>query len=227
MIGVYIAAVKTTTAANAIYLQYTATFWVIPLSALFLGERPDRRSVIGIAFALVGIGLIVARGYDGRPNEGLGILEGLASGLAYAAVAVGIRKLRDLHPVWLSAVANLGGALVLSFWIIVSGGSIPLPGATTLLALIAFGVLQMAIPYALFARGLREIGAVEAGLLALVEPLVNPLWVALAHGEVPARATVFGGLFLLAGLICRFWPGPIQEQTATAQSSIDHSRAKC
>ena len=64
----------------------------------------------------------------------------------------------------------------------------------------------MAIPYALFARGLREIGAPEAGLIALLEPVLNPIWVALFQHEVPTRPTMIGGLFLLAGLVYRSWP---------------------
>ena len=64
----------------------------------------------------------------------------------------------------------------------------------------------MAIPYALFARGLREIGAPEAGLIGLVEPILNPIWVVLFVHERPAGPTVIGGLFLLAGLAYRYWP---------------------
>ena len=60
MTGLYIAAVKATTAANAIFLQCSATFWTVPLSALLLRERPDRRSLIGIALATVGIAAIVS-----------------------------------------------------------------------------------------------------------------------------------------------------------------------
>jgi drug/metabolite transporter, DME family len=226
MIGLYISAVIATTAANAIYLQYTATFWMIPLSAWLLGERPDGRSVAGIALGMVGIAVIVARGYNGRPNEGLGVAFGLASGLAYACVAVGIRGLRDLHPIWLSAVANLGGALALGAWIIATTGGIPVPTSATMAALVGFGVIQMALPYALFARGLREIGAVEAGLIALIEPLVNPVWVALAHGERPAPATLFGGSFLLAGLACRFWPSRASVVPAGPRSPVDPAGPK-
>ena len=81
MTGLYIAAVKATTAANAIFLQCSATFWTVPPSALLLRERPDRRSLIGIGLATVGIAAIVSYGYDGRPDEHRGIALGLASGV--------------------------------------------------------------------------------------------------------------------------------------------------
>ena len=66
-----------------------------------------------------------------------------------------------------------------------------MPTGTQLGVLVAFGVIQMAIPYALFARGLRAVGAPEAGLIALAEPILNPLWVGLAQGERPAPATMW------------------------------------
>jgi len=208
MTGLYVAAIKATTAANAIFLQCTSTFWMIPLSVWLLRERPDRRSVLGIGLATLGIAAIVLYGYDGRPDEGRGIALGLASGLGYAAVTVGLRGFRDLDPIWLSAINNLLGMLALGAWIVLTRGAIASTTPAQTLALFAFGVVQMAIPYALFARGLREIGAPEAGLIALLEPVLNPIWVVLVTGERPAAATLVGGLFLLSGVACRFAPSP-------------------
>jgi drug/metabolite transporter, DME family len=205
MTGLYLASVMATTAANAIFLQYTSTFWVIPIGALVLGERPDRRSAAGIALATVGIAGIVLYGYRG-PEERAGIVMGLASGVGYAAVTVGMRGFRGLDPLWLSGINNLGGALVLGAWIGATSGRIPVPSPGQALALFAFGVVQMAVPYALFARGLREIGAPEAGLISLLEPVLGPIWVFLALGERPERPTLIGGAFLLAGVALRYLP---------------------
>jgi drug/metabolite transporter (DMT)-like permease len=206
MTGFYIGAIKATTAANAIFLQCTSTFWTIPLSALVLREWPDRRSILAIAVATLGIIAIVLYGYDGRPHEGLGIALGLASGVAYAAVAVGLRGLRDLDPIWLSAFNNLAGALVLGTWLVLVRGRIVVPSGHQTLGLVAFGAVQMGIPYVLFARGLREINAPEAALLALLEPVLNPIWVVLATGERPAPATLVGGLLLVGGVAIRCVP---------------------
>jgi drug/metabolite transporter (DMT)-like permease len=206
MTGSYIAAVQITTAANAIYLQYTAIFWVIPLGILFLGERPDRRAVAAVAMAMCGIGLIVAWGYDGRPREWIGILLSIASGLGFAVIATGMRGLRDLDPVWLSAMYNLLGAVFLGVYCLLTPQGIATPSMAQTLVLLGYGVIQMALPYVLFARGLQGIGTAEASLLALIEPILSPIWVYLAIGERPAVATIVGGLFLLAGVACRYWP---------------------
>ncbi len=209
MTAFYLAAVKLTTAANAIFLQCTATFWMVPLSWILLREKPDLRVALGIGLATLGVGIIVTQGRNGHPGEALGIVLGLASGIAYAIVATGLRGLRDLDPVWLSGINNLGGAAALSLWIWGQGGSIPTPTSPGQAGmLLVFGAVQMAIPYALFARGLKVLSAPEAGLLGLLEPILNPIWVALFHGEVPAGATIRGGAFLLSGLVCRYLPKP-------------------
>lgn len=206
MVACFLGSVKTTTSANAIFLQCTSVFWVVPLSAICLGERPDRRARVSIAMALLGIVLIVGWGYDGRPNEWQGIVLGLASGIITACVSVSLRGLRDLSPIWLSAILNLLGTAALGIWAVLSGQGIATPTGWQLLILVAFGTIQMAIPYALYARGLREIGPPEAALIGLVEPVLNPIWVVLFVGERPAGASIVGGLFLLAGLAYRYWP---------------------
>jgi drug/metabolite transporter, DME family len=213
----YLGAVKATTAANAIFLQCSATFWTIPLAALLLREKPDRRSIGGIALAMVGVVLIVVRGRDGRPGEGIGIALGLASGLGYATVVVGLRGLRDLDPTWLSVFNNLTTAALIGLGLVVFSGTIPTPEPREWPILVAFGVVQLAIPYALFARGLRHVQAPEAALITLLEPVLNPIWVLLRHGERPADATIVGGLFLLAGVASRYIP----RDTAKPQTKIE------
>lgn len=223
MTGLYLGSMKTTTAANAIFLQCTSTVWTIPLSLMFLRDRPDRRSLAGIGLAAIGIIAILLYGYDGRPNEGQGIALGLASGVGYAIVTIGLRGCRDLDPIWLSSVNNLGGSLALGAWILATRGAIVVPSTPHLLLLAAFGTIQMAIPYALFARGLREIDAPEASLIGLTEPVLNPIWVQLFVGESPAPATMVGGAFLLAGVAARYlpWEGKPASLPAKAETVED------
>ena len=113
MTGLFLGSMKLTTAANTIYLQYTATFWVVPFGLIFLGERPDRRALLGIFVAMIGIAVIVGFGHTGSAKEWRGVLMGLASGVAYALVVIGMRGFRGLDPIWISAVNNLGGAISL------------------------------------------------------------------------------------------------------------------
>ncbi len=162
------------------------------------------RERLGIGLATLGIVVIAVWGY--APGEGLGVVLALISGFCYALIVLGMRGLRNLDPIWLSAVNNLGGALTLGLWMLLSSTSLPRPTPVQYGILATFGIVQMAIPYALFARGLREISAPEAGLIGLLEPILNPMWVLLVHGERPAPATLVGGLFLLAGVTLRYLP---------------------
>jgi drug/metabolite transporter (DMT)-like permease len=203
MSGLFLAAMKATSAANAIFLQYSATFWVVPLGVVFLGERPDRRARLGIGLAVLGIALIVGFGHGGA-HEWQGVGLGLGSGVAYAGVVIGMRGLRDLDPVWLSTVNNLSGALALGSWMTLTVGPPQIPTLPQTLVLVAFGVIQMAIPYALFARGLREVSAPEAGLIALVEPILTPAWALLVNRETPGLPSILGGLLLLTGAAMPF-----------------------
>ena len=213
--GLYLGAVKATTAANAIFLQCSATFWTVPLAALLLREKPDRRSLAGIALAMVGVALIVVRGRDGRPGEGWGIALGLGSGVGYAAIVVGFRGLRELDPTWLAAFNNAITAGFLGLWVVATSGAIPTPSPADWPALVVFGIVQLAIPYVLFARGVRDVQAPEAALITLLEPVLNPVWVLLRHGERPADASMVGGLFLLAGVLVRYLPSKNMDQRAS------------
>ena len=83
-----------------------------------------------------------------------------------------------------------------------------------LLLILATGVVQLAIPYVLFQRGLRRVGPVEASLLILLEPVLNPAWVWLAVGERPDAATFVGGAAILTAMVLEATkpPGNVSEE---------------
>jgi drug/metabolite transporter (DMT)-like permease len=94
-------------------------------------------------------------------------------------------------------------------WVLQNTHSVPV---TSYVALAFFGVVQMSVPYILFARGLRTTGAAEASLLTLIEPLLLPIWVFIAWHDHPSYApppvwTWIGGGLILIGLASRYAPG--------------------
>lgn len=201
----YLSAMVLGTAANAIWLQYTAPAWVFFLAAVLFGERAKRADLVALGFALAGVGLILAcefaGGFDWNSSSQWGTVLGVASGLAYAAVLVYLRRLRHLDAAWLVALNHLWVVLcllpVVWWWGIY-------PDVVQLMATAAFGIVQMGIPYVLVFHGLRHIPSQEAVLIGLIEPVVMPLWVYLAWGERPAAWTLVGGAFILMGLLLRF-----------------------
>ena len=190
-----------TTSANSILLQYTAPLWMFVASVTLLGEKADRRNVAALVLGMIGIGVILATFLGG--SEATGVLMGLGAGVSYGGVVVCLRVLRDHDPFVLVALNHGVSALVLLPWVVGSGG---LPAGDALITLALFGLVQMALPYVLFTRGVRTVSPQEAGVITLLEPIINPLWVFLLWGEPVATATLIGGAFILLGLAVRYVP---------------------
>jgi len=200
MNATFVSALALGTAANAILLQYTGPMWMYLASVWWLGEAPDRRSFAALWISLVGIGIIV---WGGRLEAQLDIIAiALVSGVTYAGVIVFLRVLRDASARWLTVLNQLVSALVLVplIW------NQPLPTAGQLGVLFVYGAGQMTIPYWLMARSLKTISPQEAGIISLLEPLLNPLWAYWISGEQPSVYTVAGGAFILGALVWRYWP---------------------
>jgi drug/metabolite transporter (DMT)-like permease len=198
----YVTSITLTTAANAIFLQYTAPGWMFLASVLVLGEPVDRRALIGLIIGLAGIAVIVVGSWR---DASVGVVLGLASGVAYAAVAVFLRVLRDHDSFWLIVLNHLvSGLVVLPFAL--SGSSVPVSeiSAWQWFGLAVYGGAQMAIPYVLFSRGLAVVSPQEAGLITLLEPVINPVLTWLAVGELPVSSTIVGGAIIVAGVGSRY-----------------------
>lgn len=202
MNALFIRALTLGTAANAIFLQYTAPLWVYLAGIWWLGERPDRRSTVAVAAGMLGVAVILSAGWSGERLDVIGLAIG--SGVAYAGVLLWLRVLRGESPRWLTVLNHLGSAVVLFPFAARYG----LPTTGQLAWLFLFGAVQMGLPYWLMARGLRSVSPSEAGTLSLLEPILNPLWAYLVspEEEMPGVWTWVGGAFILSGIAYRYWP---------------------
>ena len=127
---------------------------------------------------MAGVAVIVGGGWgDNDKLVAAGVAVG--SGVAYAGVLIGLRVLRDSSSRWLTIFNHLFAAVALAPSLIFCWKAAPSPAQLVTLGL--FGSLQMGLPYWLVARGLRRVGAQEAGMLTLLEPLFNPLWAFLVY----------------------------------------------
>jgi len=203
----FVAATKLTTSAAAIFLQSTAPLWVLALSPLLLGERVRRRDLPFVALAALGL-LLVFLGSRApattAPRPALGNALALASGLTYALLILTMRRLArlgDRQDRSMPAMV-LGNALAFTACL-----PFALPVAAVrisdALAIGYLGVVQIGLAYLLFNRGLRALRALEVSLLALLEPVLNPLWTWLLHDERPTLLALAGGAVMLAALAAR------------------------
>jgi drug/metabolite transporter (DMT)-like permease len=197
----FAAANKYTTAANAILLQYTAPVWVALIGTWFLGERTTRTDWYTIAAVFAGMVLFL---YDGLRGGHLGgILLAAASGAGFAALVVLLRKQKDGSPLESIILGNaLGGLVGLPAML-----AAPLPSPQTTGILLLLGVVQLGIPYLLYARAIRHVTALEAVLIPVIEPVLNPIWVMLALGEKPSALACAGGALVLAAVTGRALAG--------------------
>jgi drug/metabolite transporter (DMT)-like permease len=210
----YLTAMAEGTAANAIWLQSTAPVWVLLVGVLVFGEKSQWEDWLLVLLSAVGVGIILW--FEARGQSLRSVLWGLAAGLFYGGVVLSLRHLRGMDSAWLVAlnhVVTVGmlapAALAGVAWKSDSAGYWPQGIQWGLLA--AFGILQMGLPYMLFARGLRHIPGHEATGVGLLEPILMPLWVYLAWHLAPAWWTMAGAGFILLGLAVRYLaPGRTQ-----------------
>jgi drug/metabolite transporter (DMT)-like permease len=195
----YLTAMVKGTAANAIWLQCTAPVWVLLAGVLFFRERATKRDWYMIGCAMVGVGIIIY--FESRQLALEAVGWGLVSGVFYAGVVLALRHLRGYDPVWLAAINHLVTAVALAPIALLDGR---LPTGMQWLFLAGLGVVQMALPYVLFARSLKHIAGHEAAGIGLIEPLLVPMWAYLAWDDRPAPWTIVGGAFILVGLGIRY-----------------------
>jgi drug/metabolite transporter (DMT)-like permease len=192
MCATFVISTTLTTAANAIILQYTAPAWVFALAPLINRERAEARQWTAFAASMAAIVLIFSTQYA---SDALGLAVGLVSGMVFGAQIVLFRKVSALDPVVFIFLCCAGSGVLLLPVAVVVGGSMP---SATLAALVLLaGVLQFGLPYVLYAAGNRHVSAQSAVLIVMLEPVLNPVWVYVVRGEIPAWSTIAGGGLIL------------------------------
>jgi drug/metabolite transporter (DMT)-like permease len=195
-VSLFILANDRTTAANAIFLQYTGPIYVALLGPYVLGERTRRIDWWCIAIALCGIALFFRDQFS--PRGLWGNIAGLASGVGFGSTVIFLRKERDSSP---ASALLLGNLLTAAIGLPFCFGK--MPTAPEWAALAVLGVFQLGAAYILYSIAIRYVTALEAILITMLEPILNPVWVALKQGEVPGPWSLAGGALVLAAVVVR------------------------
>lgn len=196
MVLLFVAANKLTTAANAILLQFTSPIYVAILGAWILKEKVKLIDGVTIAVMLGGMALFF---FDNLSAQGIvGNILAAASGVSFAGFTICMRLQKNgsaLESVWMGNIAT--AVIGLPFLL-----QTP-PDAVSWLNLGILGIVQLGIPYILYAAAIRHVSAIEAVLVSAVEPIFNPVWVLLMLGEIPGPLASVGGVVVLAAVTCR------------------------
>lgn len=205
----FVTANKLTTAAHAVFLQAAAPVYLVLLGPWLLGERLDRRDVPFLVTVAAGIALLFASGSHASvtaPNPVLGNVIGVGSGVAWALTLAGLRWLeRD------RAHGDQGSASAATVWgngfaaLACLPFALPLPATTAAdwIAVTYLGVFQLGLAYVVLNKGIGQVTAVEASILLLLEPALNPLWAYVVHGEAPGLLASVGGVLVLVATTVR------------------------
>jgi DME family drug/metabolite transporter len=211
----FVSATKLTTAANAIFLQYTGPAYVLALSPFLLDEPFRPLDAVCVALSLLGMSLF----FVGKVEAGqaLGNALGIVSGVFFALTIVFLRRdarsgRGDALPA--TALGNLlAAAVTLPFALRALPAMLTPTGAGVLLYL---GIVQLGIAYWLFIKGVRRVPAAEASLICMLEPVLNPVWVLIGFGERPGAWAVAGGAIVIGAVVVRTLAPQAQRASTTS-----------
>ncbi|WP_432738760.1 DMT family transporter [Maridesulfovibrio sp. FT414] len=191
-----VAATKLTTSANAILLAYTAPVYVALLAPWFLKEKTSRSDWYFIAVTVGGMVLFFM---DRLSPSGLwGNIIAIVTGLSYAVFTMCMRAQKSASPVESVIMGHVLTALCGLPFILTD-----LPSAQGWAGLLYLGIIQQGISLALYTWAIKRLGALEAILIMTLEPIFNPILVALGYGEIPGKWAIIGGLVVISGVTVR------------------------
>jgi len=191
----YVFANKLTTAAAAILLQYTAPIFIILMHLVFYRKKPKISEAAAVCVTIAGMLLFFA----GNLKAGgmIGNICAIASGLSFAGVFV-CNKRPDTDPeqsLFLGFLINCVIGLPFAFFETTAD-----PKAWAVLVFL--GVVQVGLAYLVFSIGIKRTPALLACLITALEPVLNPLWVALFIGEEPGAFAIAGGALIIITVVC-------------------------
>lgn len=192
MLQTFVIANKLTTAANAIVLQFTMPVWLILIMWVFMHERPRRAALA--ACAVIFAGIVCFFFDDLTPNGFLGNIIAIISGIAYAGVFL-LKRMPG---------CDFESAAILSFLACAVCGIPTLLQETdfalpTMAAVVVLGVVQVGFAFIFLSMGLDRVSPVAAALLSTIEPILNPIIVAVVIGETIGPLSLFGAVLVILG----------------------------
>lgn len=198
LLVLFVLATKLTTSANAIFLQFTAPIYVLILEPIMTRTKIRRSDIVTVLIAIGAMALFFVGKFDTRSTWGN--IAALASGVCFAMYALMLKHENASEATRWRAVI-IGHGIIMFAMIVqtIMRGVNPIPPNMSDFAMLFFlGVVQIGIAYALFTFGFSHVRAIDALLLSMIEPVLNPVWVYLGIGERPSNYALAGGLIILA-----------------------------
>lgn len=192
----FVWATKLTTAANAIFLQYASPLYVVVFGYFLLKEKPHRADWISMSAIFAGMFLFFGDklSFNGFFGNFLAIL----SGMAMASMMLSLRKQKDSIPANTILLGNFIGFFIGLPFLFKESFAIQNVGIILFL-----GIFQIGLSFILYSIAIKHIHVLEANIIVTLEPILNPIWVFLALGEVPGRLALVGCALVIGAVIYR------------------------
>lgn len=214
----FVVATKLTTAANAIFLQYTAPIYVLVLEPLFYKEKFRRADLLVVAACVTGMSLFFVGKL--RPQDVSGNLAALASGLCFAFY---ILFLRHPHTQRVNRASSViyGNLLLVVFTAPAGLSALGRMTAWDGVSVLYLGVFQIGLAYTLFTLGMaRGVRSLDAAIVGYIEPVLNPVWVYLFLGERPSTWAILGGSIIIAAVAAHSLFGARKRNRSTTDDAL-------
>ena len=183
---------KTTTAANAIVLQFTCPIWIMLISSAAFRQKFRRADVIAVALTFLGIALFFADGL--AADNTAGNIVALGSGLTFAVYYLSLGVCTEDER---SSAALVGNSLTVLIGLPFLLFTHPVFTGQSVLYILILGIFQLGIPYVLLTHASGWCPPLVCSLLGALEPLLNPVWVAIFDGEMPGLLALIGAVIVI------------------------------
>lgn len=193
----FVIATKMTTAANAIFLQYTAPIYVLIFEPIINKTEYRPINIITIIVCFIGMTLFFLG--ELSFTHLTGNIIALLSGVAFAAFLIGMRK--NKHEYQFPTIFY--GNIIITLFCLPTILNLYELKTDDFLMVAFLGVFQIGIAYAIFSYGLKKVQAIEASLIGMIEPVLNPVWVLIWYGEIPSTGAIIGGIIIITAITIR------------------------
>ena len=198
----YIVALKMASVAAVSCLGATSGLFAAVLARVWLGERTRMVFYIATMVALVGVAVISFSERDASVSGLAGSLVALVMAICFAGQSVALRRYSALG---MEPAMIVGGLSI--FLAVAAFGTLEPIAPSTLALLFMMGALQLALPMVLYMRGARHVPVAQMVLITMSDAFLNPLWVWLVYGELPAAGVFWGGALILGAIAATTLPG--------------------
>lgn len=189
----FVGANKLTTAANAIVLQYTAPIFVLIFSTLFLHKKPRAFDVAAVMLTLVGVVLFFIADIDA--GSMLGNILAVVAGAFFGGMFVAVGNTKGEEKMSGILLAHVFCACIGLPFMAFTENTVTVKGVFLIAVL---GIVQLGIPYILYALATNHCSTISCVVISALEPIFNPVWVAIIDHEVPSPLAIVSGVFLIA-----------------------------